>query len=264
MGESTAAVVGPPSVLLRLLESRAVFEFGAYAAASPWLRHIGRGDHHPVLVLPGFTGDDRSTRSLRATVAANGYRAHGWGLGTNFGPSDRVLEGMHERIEELHERHRRKVSLVGWSLGGVYARELAREHPDLVRQVITLGSPFRLRRTDRSSVSWLTDRLSSNFRDEVLRLALAEADKPSLPIPSTAVYSRTDGVVRWHSCIDTDSTQHENVEVYSSHSGLGWNPSALFVVLDRLAQREGDWKPFHAPLPLRGWYPRPASWHAVA
>jgi len=262
--DETAAVIQPPPLLFRLLESRAIFEFGAFAATAPWLRLVGRGDKHPVLVLPGFTASDRSTRPIRNTLAANGYWTHGWRLGTNLGPSDEVLDGLHARIEQLHAHHHRTVSLVGWSLGGVYARELAREHPGIVRQVITLGSPFRMRRSDRSSASWLTDRLSTRFRDEVLNLALAEHAKPPLPVPSAAIYSRSDGVVRWHTCIDTESRHHENIEVYASHNGLGWNPAVLLAILDRLAQPEGEWSKFRAPLPVRAWYPRPASWHAVA
>ena len=239
-----------------------MFEWGAFAATAPWLRLTGRGDHHPVLVLPGFTAGDRSTSPLRAVLISNGYWTHGWRLGANLGPSDHVLDGIHERLEMLHVRHGRPVSVIGWSLGGIYARELAREHPDAVRQVITLGSPFRMTPGDRSAASWLTDRLPSRFARDVLRMSDHEADKPPLTVPSTAIYSRTDGVVRWHTCIDTESGVHENVEVHATHSGLGYNPAVLFVVLDRLAQPEGDWRRFQAPAPLRALFPRPVSWCA--
>ena len=242
--------VEPPSLLLRLAESRAWFELGAFTAAAPWLRLIGRGDRHPVLVLPGFTASDRSTVPLRSTLMAQGYWVHGWGLGQNLGPTDRIIDGMHDRLAELHERHGRPVSLVGWSLGGIYARELARELPDAVRQVITLGSPFRMTLADRSGASQLWEALKPGYSQRLLRMALAEHDKPPLPVPSTAIYSRTDGVVRWHTCIDTEDDTHENIEVRGSHSGLGWNPAVLVALSDRLSQRAGEWRRFSPPLQI--------------
>jgi pimeloyl-ACP methyl ester carboxylesterase len=263
MSESVR-VIQPPAWMLQAMESRAVFEFGAFMAAAPWLRVLGRGDRHPVLVLPGFTADDRSTEPLRATLMASGYWTHAWRLGSNMGPTSRVMDGINARLVELHERHGRPVSLVGWSLGGIYARELARSHPQRVRQVITLGSPFRMVRSDRSSASWLFDRVSSSFAQDVLRMTSREHLKPALQVPSTAIYTRTDGVVRWHTCIDEVSDRHENVEVYGSHSGLGWNPAALAVVLDRLAVPDGEWRRFRAPVLLRACYPRPASFRLAA
>ena len=256
--------VEPPHALYRFAESRAWFELGAFAAAAPWLRLVGRGDRHPVLVLPGFTASDRSTMPLRSTLMAQGYWVHGWRLGQNLGPTDRTLDGMHDRLAELHERHGRPVSLIGWSLGGIYARELAREQPLAVRQVITLGSPFRMTLADRSGASGLWDTLKPAFSKRLLRMAMAEIDKPPLPVPSTAVYTRTDGVARWHTCIDTESDTHENIEVRGSHSGLGWNPAVIVAVGDRLSQKEGQWQRFSAPRPLRPLFPQPASWEAAA
>ena len=252
---------GAPHCLLRLAESRAIFEAGAFAASSPILRLLGRGDNHPVLVLPGFTAGDLSTVPLRMTIRSQGYWAHGWNLGLNIGPTDRIFDGIHDRLAQLHDRHNKPVSIVGWSLGGIYARELARDNPEAVRQVITLGSPFRLTMIDRSSISGLVDRLSPTWSDEVLRLASEEADKPPLTVPSTAIYSRTDGVVRWHTCIDMVRENHENIEVRGSHSGLGVNPAVLYAVSDRLMQPIDDWRPFKAPLLVRSMFPKPASWN---
>lgn len=253
-------MIQPPSTLRRLGESRAFFELGAFMAASPMLRLAGRGDRHPILVLPGFTASDRSTEPLRWVLRSQGYWTHGWRLGTNLGPTQRVIDGLHERIEHLRGRHGRTISLIGWSLGGIYAREFARLHPDEIRQVITLGSPFRMTLNDRSAASNLVDKLSDRFNAETLGFALAEADKAPLPVPSTAIYSRDDGVVRWHTCIDVESDLHENVEVRGSHSGLGWNPAAVYAISDRLAQPEDHWRRFRAPLTMRHLYPRPATW----
>ena len=218
------------------LESRAVFELGAFVAASPVLRFIGRGDRHPVLVLPGFTASDQSTVPLRATLRAQGYWVHGWGLGRNMGPDQRVVDGIVSRLEEVHERHGRTVSLVGWSLGGVYARSLARSHPHAVRQVVTLGSPFR------SFPGTSEERLAA------------------LTVPSTSIYSRTDGIVHWSTCIDGERAEAENIEVQGSHSGLGYNPAVLLAVSDRLAQPEGEWRPFRPPPGLGRLYPKSVWW----
>jgi pimeloyl-ACP methyl ester carboxylesterase len=261
MATPRPSAVRAPRPALALLEQRALFELGAFAAASPLLRTLGRGDRHPVLVLPGFTAGDRSTAALRTTIRSWGYWAHGWRLGQNWGPTPERVAAVEARLLELHARHGRKVSLVGWSLGGIYSRFLARAHPDKVRQVVSLGSPFRLNPLDRSTLSPLVDRL---FTPDFVRAAAAawvpEDERPPVPVPTTAMYSRTDGVVRWHLCIDAEGPQRENIEVRGSHSGLGWNPAVLYALADRLAQPEDDWRPFHPPAALRRLYPRPVWW----
>ncbi|HTN81407.1 MAG TPA: alpha/beta hydrolase [Acidimicrobiales bacterium] len=256
-----SSAVRAPSALLLAAEQRAVLELGAFVAASPLLRMAGRGDRHPVLVLPGFTAGDRSTVPLRWFLRSQGWWAHGWHLGPNFGPTRRIVTGIQERLDELHGLHGRTVSIVGWSLGGIYARELARRKPDAVRTVITLGSPFRMVDGDRSWASSLYDSFSPAHRAELLRIAQHEEERDAISVPTTAIYSRTDGIVRWHTCIDRVSPRHENVEVHGSHSGLGHNPTVLAVIADRLAQPEGRWRPFK-PVPWAAyWYPKPADWH---
>jgi pimeloyl-ACP methyl ester carboxylesterase len=209
-------------------------------------------------------GDERSTLPLRWVLRSQGYWVHDWDLGQNLGPTANVVEGIHARLRQLHERHGRKVSLVGWSLGGIYAREMARTNPSAVRQVITLGAPFRFRRGDRSSVSHIVDRLSPMWKHEALRMSVAEHEKPPLTVPSTSVYSRTDGVARWQACIDTETDRNENVEVDGSHTGLGFNPAAIYVVSDRLVQPEGEWRRFQPPLMARALFPRPATWRQAS
>jgi pimeloyl-ACP methyl ester carboxylesterase len=243
------------------MESRAVFELGAIAAAAPWLRLIGRGDRHPVLVLPGFLADDPSTVPLRSILRGQGYWVHGWQLGRNLGPTPDVVAGLAERLVALHDRHGAPVSVIGWSLGGIYARRLAREHPDLVRQVITLGSPFRITPDQRSAVSALYDRLSTRhvpMDDEF------EVMSEPLTVPTTAIYTRTDGVVRWWQCIESVGPERENIEVRGSHSGLGFNPAVIVAISDRLAQRPDRWRPFRAPLGTGHWFPHPADHRTAA
>lgn len=257
-------IVPAPPAWLTLAEQRAVFEFGAFLAASPLLRVIGRGDRHPVLVLPGFTAGDRSTEPLRWFLRGQGYWVHGWSLGRNLGPTREVVNGLDSRIGYVHARHQRRVTLVGWSLGGLYARMLARKHPDLVRQVITLGSPFQLRMGDRSAAEPIVKLVQQRFEPGALEdFLIPEPEKLPLGVPATSIYSKTDGVVRWYTCIDTPGDRRENIEVRGSHSGLGWNPAVLMAVSDRLAQREGSWRPFRAPPGFGHLFPRPEHYRAA-
>ena len=232
--------VPPPSRMLQLLEGRALLELGATLSVWPWLSLAPRGDGHPVLVLPGLIASDLSTRVLRRYLRERGYRVHGWGLGRNRGLRDGVEQRMLERLDGLHGRYGRRVSLVGWSLGGLYARVLAKQRPDLVRGVITLGSPFA--GSPRSTNAWKIYEWASGQR----------ADDPSaharlagrLQVPTTSIYSRSDGVVAWPASIDQETATSENIEVVASHLGLGVHPAVLYAVADRLAQPEGGWRPF--------------------
>jgi pimeloyl-ACP methyl ester carboxylesterase len=230
----------PPSRLLLALELRGILEFQAFFVAYPLLRRAPRGDGHPVLVLPGLAASDVSTRPLRTYLKAQGYAAHGWKQGPNIGPRSGVEAGIDARLAELAQRYSRKVGLIGWSLGGVFAREAARRSPALVRQVITLGSPFA--NEPKASNAWrLYEILSERQVDD---WPGREAMKLPPPVPSTAIYTRSDGIVAWQGCREQESATTENIEVEGSHSGLGHNPAVLYAVADRLALREGEWRPF--------------------
>lgn len=239
------------------LEIRAISERAAMEAAMPLLERLPRGDGHTVVVLPGFTADDRSTRPLRDLLNRLGYDARGWGLGVNIGPSHEIVEGMRTLFAQLLDQTE-EFSIVGWSLGGVYAREIARELPDHVRQVITLGSPLEMVHGDDSATKPLWDSLEPIY-EETAQRSVRESHRPPLPVPTSAVYSRTDGIVYWQACLTVPGPTAENIEVYGSHCGLGFNTSVAYVVADRLAQPADDWQQFRAPLCLRGWYPRPAA-----
>jgi len=241
-----------------ILEQRVMLEAGAMIAAGPLLGLDGGGDRSPVLVLPGFTGSDASTAVLRYYVRTWGYWAHGWRVGANLGPTTKTLAAVRQRLLAVHARHGRKVTLIGQSAGGTYARYLAREAPDLVRQVITLGSPIQIQAGDRSSVSSLSRRLEHRFDPEFN--TMADHQRGLLPVPSTSIYSRSDGVVRWHVCLDVVDSLHENVEVLGTHSGMALNPAALHVIADRLRQPEGQWRPFSPPPLAQRLYPTPAGW----
>jgi pimeloyl-ACP methyl ester carboxylesterase len=241
--------------------ARSLGEFGSLSLAWPLLARAPSGDGQTVLVLPGLAGSDGSTVVLRNVLRRLGYQPHGWGLGRNIGPTAQIVSGMRTRIDELAETQGAPVSVIGWSLGGIFARQLARRSPDSVRQVITLGSPIRLERRRQSNARRVFDRYS-HLHVETWDLPL-EGGLGPLPVPATSIYSRLDGVVAWQACLDEVSERAENIEVYASHLGMAHHPTVLWAVADRLAQGAGAWAPFRAPAWLRLGYPRPvdrASW----
>lgn len=233
----------PPSRFLFALELRTLPELGGFLASLPVLTAMSpRGDGHPVLVLPGLVTSDRSTIALRNFLKSRGYAAYGWELGRNYGPLPGIERGMVEKVEQLYEKHGRKVSLVGWSLGGIYARQLAKMMPDKVRQVITLGSPFA--GDPRATNAWRLYEFTSGHKvdDRERHMGGAISDPP--PVPTTAIYSRSDGICHWQNCLEKEGPQAENIEVEGSHCGLGHHPAAVYAIADRLAQPEGKWKHF--------------------
>lgn len=234
---------GAPSwALLAAEPSRAIAEYALFQAARPVLARAPRGDGHPVLVLPGFGADDRSTTVLRRYLRGLGYGVHAWRLGRNVGPTAAIVDGMTGRLAQLADREGRAVSIVGWSLGGIYGRALALREPRQVRQVITLGSPFRQTAGSGSHARRLYDRRAHLH---VPRPLAGDGDLAGrLPVPSTAIYSKTDGIVDWRACTAEAASDHENVEVRGSHCGLGHNPTVLWIVADRLAQPTGAWRPY--------------------
>ncbi len=235
--------VSPPSRTLLLLEGRAMHELGAFMLLRPWLAAAPRGDGHPVLVLPGLLASDLSTQPLRGFLKAQRYEVHGWKQGRNLGLWPGVEDDMLARIEELYGRHGgRKLSLVGWSLGGIYARQLAKCLPDKVRSVISLGSPFA--GSPKATNAWKVYELASgqSVEDHDHHPAGPLADPP--PVPTTSIFSRSDGICAWQTCLNDEGAEVENIEVYGSHCGLAHHPAAVYAVADRLAQPEGRWKKF--------------------
>lgn len=234
----------PPHPLLALTEAhRVVIEAVSLSLASRFLDRAPRGDGHPVMVFPGFLGSDGYTASLRRYLTRQGYAVHGWGLGRNLGPREGVLEGLLQRIEFLGDRYKSPVSLIGHSLGGIFARELAREIPARVRQVISLGSPFGEGRWSGSYPSRLF--ASLNPPEEI---PVAEDLLPNAPpVPTTAIYSRGDGIVNWRTARQHPELGHahtQSIEVRGSHCGMTLNPSVWFLLAERLAQPADGWKRF--------------------
>lgn len=243
--------ISPPSRLLQSIEWRALGEVAGTLAAWPWLSASPRGDGHSVLVLPGLTSSDRSTTVLRTFLRQRGYDVHGWKQGTNLGPRHGVRENMRAQLDRLHRSSVRKVSVIGGSLGGVYARLLAHERSESVRCVVTLGSPIGGQ--PRATNAWrLYEFLSGKSADSIDESDIYTATPP---VPTTSIWSRTDGIVAWRNSVQAPDKQAENIEVYASHLGIGTNASVLYAVADRLAQGEKRWKKFTPPAMLRAAYP---------
>src|SRR3984957_11900000 len=231
-----------PGLGLLLAEVRGIFELNASLLLSPLLMRAPRGDGHPVLTLPGFLASDLSRAPVGRYLKELGYDAYAWKMGRNIGGISRMRAGLRDRLAEIHATTGRKVSIVGWSLGGVYARDLALQAPDMVRYVVTLGSPFAgdVRATNATR---LYEALSGETPEDN-----SELQKPiagDLPVPATSIFSKSDGIVNWRTCRLSPSDRAENIEVYlASHVGLGVNPGALWAVADRLAQAEGQFRQF--------------------
>jgi pimeloyl-ACP methyl ester carboxylesterase len=221
---------------------------GALAAGLPLLRAAPRGEPHPVLVLPGLMASDVSTGLLRSWIRWLGYPVVGWALGRNRGPTQEVVHELPVLVDRLAREHGASVSIVGWSLGGIYARRLARRAPRQVRQVISLGSPFALagRPVDGSPGGRVFSQYSPLHATDRSSSPGGSLARP-LPVPSTAVYSRWDGVVDWRACRQRPGPRSENVAVRSSHLGMGHDPAVLWVVADRLALPGDAWSPFRRP-----------------
>ncbi|MCW2498432.1 MAG: hypothetical protein JWN87_108 [Frankiales bacterium] len=246
-----AAPHARPSLLLQALElPRACAEYGALLSTAGLLRLLPKGTGAPVVVLPGFAGDDLSTAALRTVLRGLGHHVVGWGLGRNVGPTSSTLAGVDRLVRGLVDRHGVPVALVGWSLGGVFARRLAAARPEEVRRVVTLGSPYRLDDPAKTRAQWLYNRFE-HLHDAAHEVRVGGPASRPLRVASTSIYSYTDGVVPWGACREADTALAESVAVPGSHNGLGHNPLAMCVVADRLALPPGDHSRFAPPAALR-------------
>jgi pimeloyl-ACP methyl ester carboxylesterase len=248
----------PPSGAMMLAEARSLFELNASLWLTPVLLTAPRGDGHPVLALPGFLATDFSTSLLRRYLKMIGYAPHSWDLGRNFGGVYRMRQQLRERLADIFNQTGRKVSLIGWSLGGVYARDLALHAPEMTRSVTTLGSPFA-NDVSASSIRKLYEKLSGELISDA-KIEDIEALAGDLAVPATSIFTKGDGIVHWRTCLLKENARSENVEiVLASHTGLGVNAAALWTIADRLAQPEGTFKPFNRMGPFMVAYGRPES-----
>ncbi len=234
-----------PPLWLLATEQRACWEYLAgLALYSPLKRAAPRGDGHPVLVIPGFGASDFSTSFMRQFLDGLGYATHPWGMGRNRGIKKSVPTAMEQLLQDIYEQSgQQKVSIIGQSLGGVFARELAKAAPHQVRQVITLGSPFSGHPL-ASSVTRIYEWISGDKLDN-MNFDRHRDIRTKPPVPTTAVYSKLDGVVAWRCSIEDENPEAENIHLRgNTHCGMAVSPTALYLVAERLAQAPEQWKAF--------------------
>lgn len=254
--EKTA--VSKPSLLWLATEPhRALIEYGLSIPYKFWKGRTVTGDGHPVMVLPGFMATDRSTAPLRSHIDRLGYTTYGWDIGRNFGKEE-YLTHLELKIKHIQAIHSEQVTLIGWSLGGVFARQLAKAQPDLIRQIVTLGSPFR-NVLESNNASWIHQVLRGGKNGTPANEQLLIDLPLPAPVPTTAIYSKEDGVVPWEYCLEKEESPiHQNIQVRGSHIGLGFNASVLRIIEDRLIYAKSDWAKYASPSIVRDLLLNPA------
>lgn len=205
---------------------------------------VNDGDGHPVLVIPGFMTSDWSTKEYRRFLQKFGYTAYGWGLGRNYGDISE-LNLLEQKIDQLYEQYQQPISLIGWSLGGVYARQLAKARPEKVRQVITVCSPFA-GIDEPNNAKWLYKLVSIGRKVDPADQQKWTSDIVSPPeVPTTALYSKDDGILPWQVCKEPiEDDIHQNVEITGTHFGLGFKPAVLNITQDRLKYNKDNWQKY--------------------
>jgi pimeloyl-ACP methyl ester carboxylesterase len=244
----------PPHRFWTLTEGRAMLELGLFYAARPLLAALPKGDGHAVMTLPGFMASNSSTVPMRGVLRDLGYDAHGWDSGRNVRVDNALIARLESQLARLYKLSGRKVSLIGWSLGGVLARELAKIHPDKVRLVISLGSPITDDR-NHTHARRLFEMLNGREPEAMQGGRFRRLDEAP-PVPTTSIFTKTDGIVHWRGSVqEAGAHPSENIEVHASHCGLGVNPSVMVAMADRLAQAEGTWAPFVPSLAQKWMFP---------
>lgn len=225
----------------RYAEPRAIFEWQSFYAMRGLLKRLPKGDGHPVIVFPGFASTDKATKPLRGLLQDLGYETHGWGLGLNLLFGDELEQEMIALVNDVAKKSGKKVSLVGWSLGGLYAREVAKVCHEQVRCVISMGSPIS-GKSEHSNAHGLFKVFNGEPTniDYTRYFQLSEAP----PVPTTSIFSHSDGIVAWEGSLQKESDTTESIVVPASHLGMGVNPLVMYLLADRLSQAEGAWSKF--------------------
>lgn len=238
---ATDAVQRPSLAMLGAEPFRAVMELAGHKLAKRDKLKPGNG--HPVVIFPGLGADGHSVATLRDHCRSLGYDAFDWGQGFNIGPQgdlDTWLLSLKTQVVKLLASHSQPATLIGWSLGGLYAREIGKLMAPNIRQVITIATPFNAD-ADYTNVGWLFRLLSRDA--PAMYPALSQRLRTPPPLRTTSIYSRSDGVVAWQTCRHTKrSSLVQDIEVNGSHIGMGWNRDVLSAVADRLDQPPGPWR----------------------
>ena len=221
-----------PNIAAIAGEGLSPLEFTRLAAALPSLARQPKGSGDPVMVLPGFGASDVSTAPLRRYLTWLGYEVQGWGLGRNAGRVAELLPDVVAQVRTMSQQHKSEVHLIGWSLGGVFARETARDHPSYVSQVVTMGSPV-VGGPKYTTMGRLFEKRGANL--DAIEATIAARESTPIAVPMTSIYSKRDGIVGWQASIDRHSPHVEHIEVYTTHLGLGISPDVFKIIATKLA-----------------------------
>lgn len=244
-----------PSKLLFMAEGRALYELVVFYMNKSKLEQLPNGNGQPILVLPGLMTSNFSTRVLRHFLDEKGYTSYGWTQGTNYGRLS-YLADIEKQLGEIYHQHLEKVTVIGWSMGGIFARAIANDLPNYVQQVITMGSPFSGIDAP-TNADWVFKKVSGIKDKKAVDPSILAKIENTPPVPFSAIYSKGDGIVPWQSCMDySNRSRTENIEVQGSHCGLGHNAAAIVAILDRLAQPSDQWKPFEIPATYKTFFDR--------
>lgn len=214
-------------------EALTPLEFGRLLFAAPALRKQPRGNGQPVLVLPGMGAGNASTSIMRHYLNWLGYAVEGWRLGRNTGSVQHSVHLVANQVAQMHRLHGQAINIVGWSLGGIIAREVARENSAMVKQVITLGSPV----VGGPKYTRFGDSYRRRGIDlDALEARIQQREQRPIPVPITSIYSKRDGIVSWQASIDRNSENADQVEVSATHLGMGIAPEVLIILAQKLAQ----------------------------
>ncbi len=222
-----------PGPVAMLREGLGFLELPRLLLRMPELLRLPRGSGQPVMVLPGFAASDASTLVLQGYLRSLGYHVRGWRMGVNTGQVSALLPRVLRRVARTADLSGEPVRLIGWSLGGVLAREVARERPELVRRVITLGSPI-VGGPRYTAVGRVYRQQGVDL--DALEAAIETREATPIRVPITAIWSRADGIVAWQACVDRRSPDVENIEVGATHLGLGFSADVYRVIAERLAR----------------------------
>lgn len=236
-----------PTLANSILESRVALEMGGGKISKPALsRLLPAGDGHPVLVIPAFLAPNGLTAEMRDFLEGLGYDVRPWDVGINWGVRSDFLGALRQQFEAIYAETGKKISIIGWSLGGLYTRALANLYPEQTRQAITMGSPFYIPDLEMHGINTVIGKMYhalNPIQDQIID----EAEtlwQPSPDVPCTSIFTKGDGIVQWRYCVDHDSPTTQSLRIPGSHVGLTHNPLAWYLVGHRLAQTEDNWQRF--------------------
>jgi len=224
-----------PPLFNMLLESRSLFEWTSMYCIYPFIPKRIKGNGSPVLLIPPYLGDDYSTSFVRRYLTSLGFKTYKWDQGFNMVKSY-YIPRLEEKLDDIYQKHGEKVSIVGWSGGGIFAKIMANRHPNQVEQILTIGSPVWGVMDMKTPVFGILEFFRGKSLKERNQRFLEELE-PIPDVPITCIYTKTDGLLPWKHCMEAESYRDDikNIEVYGSHSGLGANVSVLLITANALS-----------------------------